>query len=143
MLWEGGGRVLVVSAEYLQQPRQVRHVADEQHAACLTFELIAHPRCWVVRQQAPHHSHRRERITGFPEQLRRLSRPQLAAVPDDIGLHAALGHCLGEACRIRTPSIGERPHGIDVRRDGVRVVDKVDGQGGILSRFVGAAISPT
>jgi hypothetical protein len=99
-------------------------VSGDEDAARLAREAIVHPLWRIVRQQSTLRRQRREWIARFPEQLRGLARAQLAAVPDNIRLHAAFGGGGGEAVGGRAPHRRERTHRVDVRTDGVTVVNE-------------------
>jgi hypothetical protein len=101
-------------------------MADDQERAVVGRELVAHPARRVVRLQAPHGPDTHHRIARAPEQLRRLSRTQLAAVPDFVGMHTAARGVCGESSGGGTSGVGQRPQRIDFRADRLAMMNQKD-----------------
>ena len=87
-------------------------------------EAVAHPLGGILRLQIAGRRELRERVAGAPEGLGRLLRAELAAVPDDRGLDASRRRAGGQALDSQTAARGERPLRIDLRADGVAVMDE-------------------
>ena len=68
----------------------------------------------------------RERLARAPECLSRLAGAQLAAVPDDRRFDRSLGRRPSHLLDSDTPLCRQRPLRIDVRGDGVTVVNEVE-----------------
>ena len=102
----------------------MREVTGDEHVAGFADEAIAYPLGRIVGLQIARRRQFRERVARAPERFGRLLRAQLAAVPDDRRPRTSLRRKVCEPVRVCPPDVGERTPGIDVRADGVAVVDE-------------------
>jgi len=98
---------------------------DEENVARFAHETIANPPWWVARLQVSRRSELRERIARTPEGLSGLLRSKLAAVPDDGRTNAATSGLGREKIYRRTPNQGQWSLRVDLRSDGVTVMNQV------------------
>ena len=117
-----------------EKPRQVRKVPGDQDVARLGGKPVADPRRRIVRQQAPRGREFRERIAGAPECLRGLTRAQLSAVPDDGRPRASRRGLRRQHLRLALPGGRQRPARVDLRTDGVTVMDQIQLRGAMPFR---------
>lgn len=119
--------------EQRQQPWQVREVADDKNIEDaglvgrperLLTQSIPHPGRRVSRLKISGCGERRQRVAGAPECFGRLSRTQLAAVPDHSRFDAAPGGQGRQPIHLRTADERQRSTRVDVRADGVAMVHK-------------------
>ena len=71
----------------------MRHVPHQQERSIVALDPTLDDARRVRRLQSARHGEDCVRVAGTQEQLRCLPRPELAAVPDRVGSHAA-GCCL-------------------------------------------------
>src|SRR5688572_26143166 len=90
-----------LAAEQGEQAWQVRHVAHEQDRSTVAQELIAYPPRRVARLQAVDRGEGCQWVARAPEKLRGLTRPDLAAMPDEIRFDASRRRGLRERRRCR------------------------------------------
>ena len=85
----------------------------EEDRSIARFEVVLNDPWRVCRLEATCDGEGRPGVARTPEQLSRLPRPKLAAVPDDVGLYAPRRHCDGQLPGRRATWFGQRLHGID------------------------------
>jgi hypothetical protein len=85
-----------------------------------------HPGGGIFRLQPARRAKCGKGITAAPERFRRLFRAQLAAVPDDGRLHAAFGGPLRQRVDFDAATCREWPRRVDVRSNGVAVVNQIE-----------------
>ena len=117
-------RRLVLAEQHREQPRQMRKVAGDQHIARLAAQAIANPVGRIGGLDVARRGKIRQRIARAPEGFRGLSRPQLAAVPNDGRPRASNLRLFGQSHDMLPSGIGQRTPRIDIRADGVAVVNE-------------------
>jgi len=103
-------------------------VTGNQDVACLTAQPVADPRRRVVRLKVASRGALGKRVTRPPEGFGCLTRAQLAAVPHHLGTRTARGSMGGEANDILLAEERKRAPRVDLRADGVTVVDEEESQ---------------
>lgn len=99
-------------------------VSGNQNVPRFPAQPIAQPCRRVVRLQIARGRKFSERVASAPERFRRLTRAQLAAVPDDRGPRAASRGVLRRSLHGLAALGRERAPGIDIRPDRVAVMNE-------------------
>ena len=102
----------------------MRKVPGNQDIASFACEAIARPRRRIVGLQIGRGRELRQRIARSPECQRGLTGAKLAAMPDDDRLGASSGCLFGQPRRMGFAARREWPSSIDLRANGVGVVDQ-------------------
>ena len=108
----------------MEQRRQKRHVAREEHVAVFGEERGRDRFRVVVRTQARDHRELGKRVQRAETRLRGLARAELPAVPDHRRPGATFGGGLRDTVGLLLATARERPHVVDVRGNGVGVMDE-------------------
>ncbi len=103
-------------------------MTGNQNIPRLASEPIAHPVGRVIRLQVARGRQFRQRVAGSPERLGRLPGAELTAVPYDRRPGAACGSLGRRIVNRRTADSGQRAPRIDIRTDGVAVMNKINPQ---------------
>ena len=111
-----------------QQTRQMREVARDENIARLCAKAVPEPDWGVVGLQVARGRQLRQGVTGAPKRLGCLTGAELAAVPDDRGVRAVFGGFRRGKIDRRPADRREWTARIDVRPDGVTMVDEVQMQ---------------
>jgi hypothetical protein len=117
-------RACLIVDKQRQQPWQMWKMPGNQDVASFTDQAITHPRRRVVGLQIGRGREFRKRIARAPECQRRLPGAKLAAMPDDGRFGAPSGGLLGQPRRVGFAARRKRPSSIDLRTNGVSVVDQ-------------------
>ena len=107
-----------------QEPGQVGKVSGNQDVPRFPAQPIAQPCRGIIRLQVARRRKFSERVASAPERLRRLTRAQLAAVPDDRGPRAASRGVLRRSLHGLAAPRRERAPRIDIRPDCVAVMNE-------------------
>ena len=110
----------------------MRIVTRDQDVAGFAAQTVAHPVRGIARLQVARCRKLGERVAGAPERFGRLLRPKLAAVPDDSGLDAPRGDSSGKPFNVLPSPQRQGPLRIDLRADGVAMMDEKKVHEGIL-----------
>lgn len=121
---ERAGRTLEIQER--EQSGQVRKVSDEHQIARFVAQAIPHDHRRIRRLEIAGRRERAERVAGAPEYLRRLAAAQLSAVPHDIGASAARRGVGRKPFDSGAAASRERPARIDLRSQGVAVMNQVE-----------------
>jgi Protein of unknown function (DUF2569) len=100
-------------------------MANEQNVACFADETIANPPWRIPGLQVARGGELRERIARTPEGFSSLLRPKLAAVPDDGRTNATTSDLSRQKIHPRTSNRGQWSLRVDLRSDGVTVMNQV------------------
>lgn len=103
----------------------MREMPDEQNVARFAHESIANPPWRVAGLQVARRGELRERVAGTPEGFSGLLRPKLAAVPDDRRTNATTSGLTREKIHRRTSNQRQWSLRVDLRSDGVTVMNQV------------------
>jgi len=106
-----------------EQAWQVRKVAGDQHIARLCPQAIADPVGRIVGLDVTRRGKISQRVARAPEGLGSLTRPQLAAVPDDRRPHAAVARLFRQPSDVPPSGIRQRTTRIDIGPNRVAVVN--------------------
>jgi hypothetical protein len=99
-------------------------MSRDQHVAGLSAQPIAYPLRWIARLEISGRRERRQGVAGPPERVSRLAGSQLAAVPHDGRAGAPARRIGSRSLYLLAAPRREGPPGIDVRADGLSVVDE-------------------
>jgi hypothetical protein len=119
-----GIRVRPSGQQSSEQPRKMRKVSGDEEMLRFAGDRINYPVRGVCRLKAACGRERRERVAPFPIRFSCLPRAQFSAVPDDIGLCAALRRFLRQRVGFHPAAIRQRPHRIYIGCDGIAMVNK-------------------
>jgi len=103
----------------------VREMPDEQNVARFAHESIANPPWRIAGLQVARRGELRERVACTPEGFSGLLRPKLAAVPDDRRTNATTSGLTREKIHRRTSDQRQWSLRVDLRSDGVTVMNQV------------------
>ena len=106
----------------------MRKVARDQDVALLSTQPLCNPLRRIVGLEIPRRTKLGQGVTGAPQRLGGLLRAQLAAVPDNGGPGAASGRLRREPFDVGAAVDRQRPLRVDVRSDGVAVMDEINDQ---------------
>ena len=124
MEWERDGTLIGSSQQQSQEPGQVGKMSGNQNVPGFPAQPIAEPSRRVVRLQVTRGRKFSERVASAPERFRRLTRAQLAAVPDDRGPRAASRGGLRRSLHGLAALRREGAPRIDIRPDRVAVMNE-------------------
>ena len=109
-----------------QQAGDERHVPHQQQVAPLAGQPVRQDVGRIGGPQPAHHRERGQRVARPAERVARLTRPQLAAVPDLDRRHPACRRLVGQPVDRRAARLGQGPLGVDVRGRRFAVVHQVN-----------------
>lgn len=113
-----------VPRESLNDPGQVRHVANHYHSSRFGGQPVLEPFRWIIREESADRRELRERIADPPDRIRSLASAELSAMPDTRRFHRAGEQRVGDEGCLSMAGRGQRPLRIDDGIDGVGVVDQ-------------------
>ena len=124
MLWKIGGSLVAPADQEGQQAWKMGKVTRDQSIASFIFETVADAARWVVGLEIRRCGKLRECIAGFPVLLRGLASAKLAAVPDDVGSSPTGGDLTSPSGRLLMAERREGPARVDLRTNGLGVVNE-------------------
>src|SRR6476660_6570965 len=95
--------------EPVEYARQAAETSRQQDLPFITDESVTNPFRRILRLQTSDRRELRGRIACASKRVRRLTRAQLPAVPDDVGAHAASRGVGCQARSVRTAAGREGP----------------------------------
>jgi hypothetical protein len=126
MQWEFATRFWGFAEQRVKNPWKAGHMADEHDLPRLPRQSNADPVGRIVWLQSPDRGELRHGIARAEKRFSRLTRAELAAVPDCARLHPSRGKIGGEPVGMCPAGARERALWIEVRPDGVGVVNEDD-----------------